>query len=93
MIKLTVKVTDATEKKYLLFQCVPSTETRGRRPTHSNGCFKWGVRMTKDSNLEIQTKCRWCGNRGRKNEGTVKVYHERNEAELEMYKRNSRGEE
>jgi hypothetical protein len=49
--------------------------------------------MTKDSNLEIQTKCKWCGNRGRKNAGTVKEYSDRRDAEFEMYKRNSWGEE
>ena len=93
MNNITVKVTDASDRKYLLFQCVPSTETRGRRPAHNNGCFKWGVRMTKDSSLDIQTKCKWCGNRGRKNAGTVKEYSDRRDAEFEMYKRNSWGEE
>jgi len=46
--------------------------------------------MTKDSSLEIQTKCKWCGNRGRKNAGTVDVFPTRKETELEMYRRNTR---
>jgi len=87
MNKVTLK--ENNEMKYLLFQCVPSSETRGRRPSHNNGCLKWGVRMTKNTTLEIQTKCKWCGNRGRKNAGTVQEYPSRQEAELEMYKRNS----
>jgi len=87
MNRMTVK--ENNEMKYLLFQCVPSSETRGRRPSHNNGCLKWGVRMTKNASLEIQTKCKWCGNRGRKNAGTVQEYPSRQEAELEMYKRNS----
>jgi len=89
MIDLTVKERCATQKKYVLFQCVPSSETRGRRETHGNGCFRWSVRMTKSDSLEIQTKCKWCGNRGRKNAGTVTVFESRQGAEFEMYKRNS----
>lgn len=89
MIDLTVKERSATRKKYLLFQCVPSSETRGRRETHDNGCLKWGVRMTQRESLDVQTKCKWCGNRGRKNAGTVTVFENQKDAELEMYKRNS----
>jgi len=89
-MSLTVKQISATpNRKYLLYQCVPSSETRGRRPTHNNGCFKWAVRMTKDPNFNIQTKCKWCGNRGRKNAGTVEVFETRQEAEFEMYRRNA----
>ena len=89
MVNKLENATSASDRKYLLFQCHPSSETRGRRPSHNNGCFKWGVRMTKASSLEIQTRCRWCDNRGRKNEGTVEVFHKRRDAEMEMYKRNS----
>ena len=89
MIDLTEKQFSATTKKYLLFQCVPSSETRGRRETHGNGCLKWGVRMTQRESLDVQTKCKWCGNRGRKNAGTVTVFENQKDAELKMHRKNA----
>ena len=91
MNNITVNLTDASDRKYLLFQCAPSSETRGRRPTHDNGCKMWGVRMTTVPTFDIQTQCKWCGNRGRKHADhfdAADVFSKRTDAEVEMYRRN-----
>jgi len=38
--------------KYYIYQCAPSTESRGRRADHDKGCGKWNVRGT---NVNLNT--------------------------------------
>jgi len=75
------------DRKWWVYQCAPSSETRGRRESHGNGCMRWNVRACRVS-PPIQTKCRHCGNRGRKNAGQlVGPYPTRQDALNEVYRR------
>ena len=66
-------------KYYYVYQCAPSSETRGRRADHDKGCGHWAVRMSRTDlsahwPKPVQTKpCKKCGKRQRLNWGTVRV--------------------
>jgi hypothetical protein len=80
-----------TPRKYLIYQCAPSSETRGWRPTHEGGCMKWSVRSTKMpiiGKLRLQAKCRHCGRRPRLDPARIDVFHVKDEALSEASMRN-----
>tara|TARA_B110000483_G_C18015273_1_gene472786 strand:+ start:97 stop:441 length:345 start_codon:yes stop_codon:yes gene_type:complete len=57
--------TDATTTRYIAYLCSPTTELRGRRDTHDNGCLQWSVRCSKTLETKMQMNCPKCENRPR----------------------------
>ena len=83
-----------SEHRFVLWQCSPTTETRGKKKEES-GCMNWSVRKTKKamrSNLKMQMICVNCTNRPRKDEATVWVYGTREDANAECERRNTLSE-
>ena len=81
-----------TERVYLLYQCAPSTELRGRRKEHDRGCFLWAVRSTKKpptGKCEMQAApCKRCKNRPRIAPAQITTFYDRISAQGEMDRRN-----
>jgi len=74
-------------KSYIVFQCSPTSETRGLPLTVNKPCMKYSVRASKFTEDEIklmragdlQCKCS-CGYRPRKSYGNVTIFRTRWEA-------------
>ena len=57
-------------KYYLVWKCVPSSELRGRKAGHDNGCNEWNMRGTNKSDyIGMQAECGKCQMRRRINRG------------------------
>jgi hypothetical protein len=59
------------------YECAPSSETRGRRPTHDGGCGHWNVMASStllDGRQTIQASpCENCHRRRRLNRGNASM--------------------
>jgi hypothetical protein len=76
------------QRRVFLWECSPSSETRGRRKEHSNGCNWWNISSTV-KNFPIQTSgCEKCRNRPRKDKGAVWIQPNLNDAIREQEYRN-----
>jgi hypothetical protein len=73
--------TDATTTRYIAYLCSPTTELRGRRDTHDNGCLQWSVRCSKTLETKMQMNCPKCENRPRVAEHEWYAFDERATAE------------
>lgn len=60
---------------YLVYQCAPSSEVRGRRNGHDGGCYLFSVKKTTLNTdtweRTVQANCPYCGRRPRLHKGTV----------------------
>ena len=69
---------NAPERYYHVYQCAPSTETRGRRTEHDNGCGSYEIFSSKiglRNDQKIQASpCSECTNRKRLNSGLVTTF-------------------
>jgi len=83
--------TESNEKKRRIFLwiCSPSSETRGRREEHSNGCSWWNLSSTGKPFPMQMTGCSKCANRPRKNEGGIYEQISLLEAKREQERRNN----
>jgi len=84
--------------RFLLWQCSPTTETRGNKKQEVY-CMNWSVRKTqramrtgRDLRHKMQMICPHCNNRPRKDEGSVWVYANREDADAECALRNTSSE-
>ena len=57
--------TEEHNRRYIAYLCSPTTELRGRRDTHDNGCLQWSVRCSKTLETKMQMNCPKCKNRPR----------------------------
>ena len=83
-----------SEHRFILWQCSPTTETRGKKKQEVY-CENWSVRRTQRAmrtTHKMQMICSHCTNRPRKDEATVWVYATREDAEAECERRNTRSE-
>ena len=85
-----------TETRFLLWQCTPTTETRGKKIEQPKYCMNWHVRRSnrpmrigEKVRAKMQMICPSCGNRPRKDEATVWVYDTREAANAECERRNA----
>ena len=84
-----------TEPRWLLWQCTPSTELRGSKKNEAH-CLLWWVRRSAKplrkglKGPKMQFKCTACGNRPRKSEEALWVYENKQDALIEMDRRNRR---
>jgi hypothetical protein len=83
--------TESNEKnrRIFLWICSPSSETRGRRAEHSNGCSWWNLSSTGKPFPMQMTGCEKCANRPRKNEGGIYEQISLLEAKREQERRNN----
>jgi len=67
--------------RYVLFQCAPSTETRGTRirANERPPCGAWNIKRV-SVDLPIQTRCE-CGRRPRIHDGTCYEFYTLREAQ------------
>ena len=74
------------EPVWVVYQCSPSSEVRGRH-NKGNPCYSWETRRTKYTRNEIRTmkngvlqmKCP-CGHRPRKNAGSLYLFDDEKDA-------------
>ena len=74
---------------YYIFQCSESSETRGRK--YEGGCDKWNIRSSKiplTGTGQMQGNCKHCTRRPRINPRAVKVFFDRDTAQIECNARN-----
>ena len=72
-------MSDEIPFKWYPFTCKPSTELRGRRPSHDGGCGYPILRKSRkplDSNPHIQGNCPNCGRRPRVSWGNVHIHYQ-----------------
>jgi len=85
-----------THMRYLLWECSPTSETRGKKTEQPKYCKNWSVRKTtrpmrtgRTLRHKMQMCCPYCGNRPRKDEASVWVYENRDAAYAECERRNA----
>ena len=86
-INLTLK--QQAQRRVFLWKCAPSSETRGRRKEHDNGCNWWNIKSTDKPFPQQMTPCQKCANRPRKNEGGIYEQISVLEAKREQDRRNN----
>jgi hypothetical protein len=76
------EINNANEWQWIVFQCRPSTEVRGRRGDTRLGCLCWRTVRTKRTRQSFQTgPCTSCGKRQRVNPGNYTIFRSRDEAQ------------
>jgi len=90
---MVVELEEEITTRYIAYLCSPSTELRGRRDTHSNGCLQWSVRRSKTPvrgwKYKMQAKCPACGNRPRIAEHEVYIFDDKETAKTFCERRNA----
>jgi len=87
-----ISTTNEQKRYWLIFQCAPSSETRGFRPSHDGGCMKWNTRSTKrppTGKVQMQANCKYCHRRPRISPKQISLFYVKNEAESECQLRNA----
>jgi|SaaInlStandDraft_1057018.scaffolds.fasta_scaffold531878_1 hypothetical protein len=91
-------ITDPREENrwtYLVYQCAPSSEVRGRRNGFEGGCLNWSIKKTKlDTETwrqPVQANCRWygCNRRPRIHSHTVVRFDDKEMAKEYMNMKNN----
>ena len=89
-------ITDPREENrwtYLVYQCVPSSEVRGRRNGFEGGCLNYSIKKTKINtetwNKTVQANCKWCDRRPRIHKHTVVRFDDVQMARQYMFLKNS----
>lgn len=81
-------------RRFLLWQCTPSTEIRGSKKNEAH-CLLWSIRRSSAplrkglKGPKMQFKCAACGNRPRKSEEGLWAFDNKQDAQQEMNRRNA----
>ena len=88
---MNINNSESNEKKRRIFLwiCCESSETRGRRKVHDNGCDWWNIKSTSKPLPQQMTPCEKCTNRPRKDEGGIYEQISLLEAKREQERRNN----